>query len=83
LAISDAAITLTVSDNGRGVTRGGQQTGFGLHGLRERAGQLGGDLYVEPRKGRGTQLSFRLPLPAAEASEGSGHPQGVERSTDG
>lgn len=83
MAVSDAAITLTVSDNGRGVTRGGQQTGFGLRGLRERAGQLGGDLYVEPRKGGGTQLSFRLPLPAAEAAEDLEHPQGMERSTDG
>jgi len=83
LAVSDAAITLTISDNGGGVTRGGQQTGFGLRGLRERAGQLGGDLYVEPRKGGGTQLSFRLPLPAAEAVEDLEHPQGMERSTDG
>jgi signal transduction histidine kinase len=83
LAFSDAAITLTVSDNGRGVIRGSEQTGFGLRGLRERAGQLGGDLYVEPRKGGGTELSFRLPLPVAEVPKEVGHRQGTERSTDG
>jgi len=55
------SVSLLVSDDGQGVVAGGEG-GFGLAGLRERAGLLGGALHVEPRSGGGTQLSFRLPL---------------------
>jgi signal transduction histidine kinase len=68
LAAHDDAVTLLVSDDGRGVTLTGGQSGFGLRGLRERAAQLGGEVHVEPRRGGGTQLSFRLPLPASDGS---------------
>lgn len=60
------AVTLLVGDDGRGLTLSGDQTGLGLIGLRERAEQLGGELHLEPRRGGGTQLSFRLPLPGEE-----------------
>ncbi|MCL7452522.1 MAG: sensor histidine kinase [Anaerolineae bacterium] len=63
LTTGDEAVTLLVSDDGRGVSRTNGQAGFGLQGLDERAGQLGGELHLEPRPGGGTQLSFRLPLP--------------------
>jgi signal transduction histidine kinase len=62
LTVRDNAVTLLVSDDGRGLSLTGDQGGFGLRGLRERADQLGGDLHLEPRPGGGTQLSFRLPL---------------------
>jgi signal transduction histidine kinase len=62
LTASDGAITLLVSDDGRGISRSGEQKGFGLQGLRERASRLGGELHLEPRAGGGTQLAFRLPL---------------------
>ncbi|MGD9144454.1 MAG: sensor histidine kinase, partial [Anaerolineae bacterium] len=62
LTVHDDAVTLLVSDDGQGLSLTGDQDGFGLRGLRERAHQLGGDLYLEPRPGGGTQLSFRLPL---------------------
>jgi signal transduction histidine kinase len=70
LTVSDDAITLLVSDDGQGLTLSGKETGFGLQGMRERAAQLGGDLYLEPRRGGGTQLSFRLPLPQKETVDG-------------
>jgi len=57
------AVTLLVSDDGKGPLSSAGRTGFGLQGLEERAGQLRGELHVEPRAGGGTQLSFRLPLP--------------------
>jgi signal transduction histidine kinase len=63
LAVSDSAITLLISDDGQGVALSGEEMGFGLKGLRERAAQLGGELHLEPRSGGGTQLTFRLPLP--------------------
>jgi signal transduction histidine kinase len=66
LAASDGAVTLLVGDDGRGISRDGAENGFGLHGLRERAQQLDGELHLEPRPGGGTQLSFRLPLPVEE-----------------
>ena len=62
----DGVITLLVSDNGAGIPNVADQGGFGLRGLRERAAQLGGELYLESRPGGGTQLSFRLPLAVEE-----------------
>ena len=63
LAVGDGAVSLLVSDDGRGLAAGSGGDGFGLQGLRERAEQLEGELHLEPRQGGGTQLSFRLPLP--------------------
>jgi signal transduction histidine kinase len=63
----DAAVVLTVSDNGIGIPADhSKQAGFGLFGMRERAARLDGKLTVQPRSGGGTQLSMRLPLPAEE-----------------
>ncbi|HEY3344773.1 MAG TPA: sensor histidine kinase [Anaerolineaceae bacterium] len=56
-------LTMLVGDNGVGIASTNLQAGFGLNGLRERAALLGGELFVDPRTGGGTQLSFRLPLP--------------------
>lgn len=70
LNASDRAITLLVGDDGRGLTMRGEESGFGLRGLQERAVQLGGELYLEPRRGGGTQLSFRLPLPPKGTGNG-------------
>jgi signal transduction histidine kinase len=58
----DAMIALMVGDNGIGLQIDGGSSGFGLRGLRERAAQLGGEFFLEPRPGGGTQLHFRLPL---------------------
>jgi signal transduction histidine kinase len=66
LNVRDDAVTLLAGDDGRGYSASGDQAGFGLRGLRERATQLGGELHLEPRPGGGTQLSFRLPLPKGE-----------------
>ena len=63
LNVGEGAVALLVSDDGRGLPPGSGPPGFGLQGLRERACQLGGELYLEPRPGGGTQLSLRLPLP--------------------
>jgi signal transduction histidine kinase len=62
LAGDGGAVTLLVGDDGKGLSLSGDQAGFGLHGLRERAAQLGGEMHVEPRRGGGTQVSFRVPV---------------------
>jgi two-component system sensor histidine kinase UhpB len=69
LTVREEAVTLLISDDGKGISLRAGQAGFGLQGLRERAAQVGGELHVEPRPGGGTQLSFRLPLPT-EADPG-------------
>jgi signal transduction histidine kinase len=63
LAQHGATITLLVSDNGKGIQPADEDGGFGLRGLNERAAQLGGEFFLEPRPGGGTQLSISLPLP--------------------
>ena len=59
-----------MSDDGRGMTLTAQREGFGLAGLRERAQELGGETYLEPRRGGGTQFTFRLPLAPRPADSG-------------
>ncbi len=68
LTVQDKAVTLLVGDDGQGVSLSKERAGFGLHGMRERAAQLGGEMHLEPRRGGGTQVSFRLPLPAPEGN---------------
>jgi two-component system sensor histidine kinase UhpB len=82
LTTSDRAITLLIGDDGRGLHASSESGGFGLHGLRERAVRLGGELHLEPRRGGGTQLSFRLPLPSEASSDASGCSQSPEGAAD-
>jgi signal transduction histidine kinase len=61
----DGRIQVTVRDDGVGfdpapaVTGGG--VGLGLRSMRERVGELGGDLVVESEPGTGTTLSVEVP----------------------
>jgi signal transduction histidine kinase len=57
----DDELSIEVVDNGRGGAISG--TGFGLVGMRERAGLLGGDFSAGPRPGGGFRVSARLPVP--------------------
>jgi PAS domain S-box-containing protein len=56
-------IRLVVSDNGRGIAedRLSHPRSFGLQGMRERAGLLGGDLMIQPGADGGTTIALRLP----------------------
>ncbi len=57
-------LTLTVSDNGRGITeeeRTGAQT-LGLLGMRERANLAGGELVITGDEGKGTTITVRVPI---------------------
>jgi signal transduction histidine kinase len=54
-------LTIEVTDDGRGGVAGG--TGFGLVGMRERAGLLGGEFAAGPRPGGGFRVAARLPVP--------------------
>jgi signal transduction histidine kinase len=61
----DDQVAIEVTDNGRGGTADG--TGYGITGMRERAGLLGGQLSAGPRPEGGFAVAARLPLPVPAA----------------
>jgi signal transduction histidine kinase len=58
--VSEGALLVTVSDDGIGGADA--RKGTGLTGLADRVAALEGALTVVSRRGRGTTLSFRIPL---------------------
>ena len=68
LTWDDDAVTLTVSDDGRGAAAKGDGTGGGIQGMKERATVFGGTLAAGPKAGGGFVLRARLPLPHREPS---------------
>ncbi len=64
LRCSDTHISLTVKDNGRGITEEEikRYGSLGLLGMKERVAILGGALDVAGRPGEGTTLAIQLPL---------------------
>lgn len=58
------ALTLTIRDNGRGITKAelASVSSIGLLGMTERARLLGGDLSISGAPGRGTSVSVRVPM---------------------
>ena len=76
LSYLDDQVTLDVYDDGRGFDPDGPErsergpgSGFGLHGMRERIADLGGDFAIESAPGEGTAVAASLPLPAAPLRE--------------
>jgi signal transduction histidine kinase len=68
LGASDKWLELRVTDNGAGFDVEAalrKPECFGLAGMRERAGILGGSLEIKSRRGRGTSVVARLPRPRA------------------
>ncbi|MFI6530036.1 sensor histidine kinase [Streptomyces uncialis] len=59
----DGALSLTVTDDGRG--RGTPGHGYGITGMRERAALLRGRCTAGPRPGGGFEVAARLPVPVA------------------
>jgi signal transduction histidine kinase len=57
----DGLLELRVEDDGRGFDTGLTSSGYGLHGMRERAEILGGNIDVASSPGEGTTVLARLP----------------------
>jgi signal transduction histidine kinase len=58
----NATVTAIVEDDGRGFEPADvREDGFGLAGMRERAGLLGGRLTIEAAAGRGTTIAVEVP----------------------
>ncbi|MEU8973255.1 sensor histidine kinase [Streptomyces monashensis] len=64
----DEELTVEVVDDGRGATGTGPGHGFGIVGMRERAGLLHGRLSAGPRPEGGFRVLARLPLPESVAA---------------
>lgn len=64
----DTALVVRVSDDGRGFDLGALPANghYGLQMLREVTADLGGQMHLTSAVGAGTQLEFRLPLPARQ-----------------
>jgi two-component system sensor histidine kinase UhpB len=62
--LSDGTVTLTVCDDGTGLTKSVATRGMGLRGMAERVSALGGEFAVENRpEGKGVAVTVRIPLP--------------------
>jgi PAS domain S-box-containing protein len=66
LTLEPEALTLTVWDDGVGITPAAVwgPRSLGLLGVRERARGVGGDVTIDGAPGQGTTLTLRVPLPA-------------------
>lgn len=76
LTLASGVLSLEVSDNGRGLLQSdlAKSRSFGIRGLRERAGTVGG--WVELSSGAsGTTLILSVPLPRAAAAQPEPEPQ--------
>ncbi|MFB7337964.1 sensor histidine kinase [Streptomyces adustus] len=60
----DEELSVEIVDDGHGAADHGPAHGFGIIGMRERAGLLGGHLSAGPRPEGGFRVATRLPLPA-------------------
>jgi signal transduction histidine kinase len=64
LGTHDAAVKLSIRDNGKGIqaTRNGQPRGMGLLGMRARARMAGGRLTIQSDEGKGTRVVVEVPI---------------------
>ncbi|MCD9877387.1 sensor histidine kinase [Streptomyces guryensis] len=62
LAYSDDALTVSVRDDGCGFDAGTPCEGYGLAGLRARAGEVGGTAQIRSTRGAGTTVTVSLPV---------------------
>ncbi len=72
---------LQVRDNGRGITaaQAADPKSIGLLGMRERAELIGGSFEITGRRGKGTVVTVRLPVPDAPSSTPAGRRPGSRR----
>ena len=63
--VTTGALLVAVVDDGRGFDVAAPLRGFGLMGMRERVKVLDGVCRIDSSPDRGTQVSIRIPLPAA------------------
>jgi signal transduction histidine kinase len=73
----DGELLLRIADNGRGFNPAAASEGHGLRSMQERAGALGGHFEAETAPGRGTILTFRIPVVESSAAAASAGTSGA------
>jgi PAS domain S-box-containing protein len=70
LRVSAEELTLSVKDNGSGISEAvlSSRRSLGLIGIRERAIACGGELMIRGVRGQGTTLALRIPLRRTEGA---------------
>jgi signal transduction histidine kinase len=63
-------LVLRVRDDGSGLPKTTRRSGLG--NLADRAGELRGTFHADPAEGGGTELEWRVPLPAADPPDSPG-----------
>ncbi len=71
LTTRDSTVVLTIEDDGSGFDPRHSPSGSGLRNMRERAKGLGGSMRIASKAGRGTRLTFTLPLDGGRANRPS------------
>jgi len=75
LQYSETAVTLQITDDGKGFDVHGPETRkeghFGLIGMRERARKIGAFLEISSAPGEGATISLTVPLPQGKTSSGA------------
>ena len=66
------AVSLEITDDGRGAPAEPARPGHGIAGMRERAGLYGGEFHAGPLPGRGFRVAARLPLDDAPGEPENG-----------
>jgi signal transduction histidine kinase len=68
---NDTEVTLTIRDNGIGITQDSAESPLthGVRSMRERATYLGGEIRIFSREGKGTTVSMTLPKIQSSAAE--------------
>jgi signal transduction histidine kinase len=66
---AEGNVDVRVTDTGRGFDTASISTGFGLVGIRERAGLLGGTAEIDSAPGTGTTVTARLPVRRRKADQ--------------
>jgi len=62
----DEEVTIFIEDDGKGFSpSGGAGERFGLHGMRERVGLVGGELDIDSAPGKGTRVDIHVPVQRA------------------
>jgi signal transduction histidine kinase len=80
---SEHTVELSVRDDGDGFDQGSRTAGFGLLGMRERAGLLHGAVHIESSPGAGTTVSASFPAQRRPAAAATATPDRTRRTGTG
>jgi signal transduction histidine kinase len=64
LTFGEAALQLSVEDDGKGFVEDAHSAGFGIRGMRKRADTISADLKIRSTLRRGTAVHVLAPMPA-------------------